>query len=69
MIIKAYLEITMKIKEANRGVAAKVYTDYGFDSIEHANAYLNSDLFKNDVFTGLKPLWDAEPCVKIYTVA
>lgn len=96
MIIKAYLEITMKIKEANRGVAAKVYTDYrepflktidgaltkdllirdedvqvlhGFDSIEHANAYLNSDLFKNDVFTGLKPLWDAEPYVKIYTVA
>lgn len=96
MIIKAYLEITMKIKEANRGVAAKVYTDYrepflktidgaltkdllirdedvqvlhGFDSIEYANAYLNSDLFKNDVFTGLKPLWDAEPCVKIYTVA
>lgn len=95
MIIKAYLEITMKIKEANRGVAAKVYTDYrepflktidgaltkdllirdedvqvlhGFDSIEHANAYLNSDLFKNDVFTGLKPLWDTEPCVKIYTV-
>ena len=42
---------------------------HGFDSAEHANAYLSSELFQNDVFTGLKPLWDDDPCVRIYTVA
>lgn len=96
MKVKAYLEITMKIDDANRPAAAKVYTDYrqpfldtiqgaltkdllirdedvqvlhGFDSAEHAQEYLNSDLFTNDVFVGLKPLWSADPDVKIYTVA
>lgn len=42
---------------------------HGFDSAENAQAYLSSELFKNDVFVGLKPLWDADPEVKIYTVA
>lgn len=42
---------------------------HGFDSAENAQAYLSSELFQNDVFVGLKPLWDAEPEVKIYTVA
>lgn len=42
---------------------------HGFDSAENAQAYLSSELFKNDVFVGLKPLWDADPKVKIYTVA
>lgn len=42
---------------------------HGFNSVEHAKAYLESELFKNDVFTGLKPLWSADPEVKIYTVA
>ena len=96
MNVKAYLEITMKIVEANRPAAAKVYNDYrdpflkqikgaltksllirdedvqvlhGFDSVENAKAYLDSDMFKNDVFVGLKPLWSADPDVKIYTVA
>ena len=96
MKVKSYLEITMKIDEANRPAAAKVYTDYrqpfldtiegaltkdllvrdedvqvlhGFDSAEHAKAYLSSAMFQNDVFVGLKPLWNADPDVKIYTVA
>ena len=96
MNVKAYLEITMKIDEADRPAAAKVYNDYrrpfldtvegaltkdlllrdedvqvlhGFDSVEHAQAYLSSDMFQNDVFVGLKPLWSADPDVKIYTVA
>lgn len=96
MEVKAYLEITMKISNANRGAAGKIYADYrtpflnnipgaltknllirdedvqvlhGFDSVEHAKAYLDSELFKNDVFVGLKPLWDANPDVKIYSVA
>ena len=96
MKVKAYLEITMKIKAANRSAAAKVYTDYrepflniiegaltkdllirnedvqflhGFDSVEHAQAYLTSEMFQNDVFVGLKPLWSADPDIKIYSVA
>lgn len=96
MNVKAYLEITMKIDEANRPAAAQVYNDYrqpfldtiegaltkdllvreedvqvlhGFDSAQHAQAYLSSAMFQNDVFVGLKPLWTAEPDVKIYTVA
>ncbi|MCI5656167.1 MAG: hypothetical protein SOT80_09350 [Candidatus Pseudoruminococcus sp.] len=42
---------------------------HGFDSVENAQAYLSSELFKNDVFVGLQPLWDADPELKIYTVA
>jgi hypothetical protein len=42
---------------------------HGFDSVENAKAYLDSELFKNDVFVGLKPLWSADPDVKIYGVA
>ena len=42
---------------------------HGFDSAEHAKAYLSSAMFQNDVFVGLKPLWNADPDVRIYTVA
>lgn len=42
---------------------------HGFDSVENAKAYLDSEMFKNDVFVGLKPLWSAVPDVKIYSVA
>ncbi|MDD4511418.1 MAG: hypothetical protein PHY23_11000 [Oscillospiraceae bacterium] len=42
---------------------------HGFDSVEHAKAYLTSELFQNDVFVGLKPTWSADPDVRIYTVA
>lgn len=42
---------------------------HGFDTIEHAQAYLSSPLFQNDVFVNLKPLWSSEPEVRIYTVA
>lgn len=42
---------------------------HGFDSVEHAAVYLESEMFRNDVFVGLKPLWSADPEVRIYTVA
>lgn len=42
---------------------------HGFDSVEHAAAYLSSSLFNNDVVKGLKPLWSADPEVRIYTAA
>ncbi len=42
---------------------------HGFDSVEHAQAYLESDLFNDDVAVGLKPTWSADPKVVIYAVA
>ncbi|MCU6497938.1 hypothetical protein LPN04_09050 [Rugamonas sp. A1-17] len=89
----AYLQITLKIANANRAAAAAVYQKYkapfldtiagakskellvrdedvqvlhGFDSVEHANAYLQSALFNADVVGGLKPLLDAAPDVRVY---
>lgn len=41
---------------------------HGFESVEAAQGYLESDLFKNDVATGLSPLWDAPADVRIYPV-
>ncbi len=91
-----YLQITLKIANANRAAAAGVYQKYkapfldtikgaqskellvrdedvqvqhGFDTVENANAYLQSDLFTADVVGGLKPLLDAAPDVRIYSVA
>lgn len=42
---------------------------HGFDSVENAKAYLETEMFKNDVFVGLQPLWSKDPDVKIYAVA
>ena len=42
---------------------------HGFDSVEHARAYLTSELFQKDVVTGLQPLWSEAPDVRIYAVA
>ena len=42
---------------------------HGFDTVDHAKAYLESELFKGSVFPGLSPLWTDDPCVKIYAVA
>lgn len=39
---------------------------HGFDSVDHAQNYLQSDMFKNDVFVGLQPLWKQDPDVRIY---
>ena len=40
---------------------------HGFDSKEHAEAYLKSPLFNNDIVTGLKPYLAAVPDIRIYT--
>ncbi|MDL2225502.1 hypothetical protein LJC20_04820 [Eubacteriales bacterium OttesenSCG-928-M02] len=42
---------------------------HGFESVAHAEAYLSSEMFRDDVFLGLKPLWRGDPDVRIYTVA
>ena len=39
---------------------------HGFADRESAAAYLSSEMFKKDVFTGLQPLWSADPDVRIY---
>jgi hypothetical protein len=39
---------------------------HGFDSTESAKAYLSSAMFQNDVFVGLKDLFESEPDVRIY---
>ena len=42
---------------------------HGFDSVEHAQAYLETPMFTDDVFVGLRPTWDVDPEVRIYAVA
>jgi hypothetical protein len=42
---------------------------HGFDNVDNARAYLKSPLFNEDVVKQLKPLLDADPEVRIYTVA
>jgi len=91
-----YLQITLRIADADRAAAAGIYQKYkgpfldtiagaqskellvrdedvqvlhGFDTQEHAIAYLQSELFTADVVAGLKPLLEAEPDVRIYQAA
>lgn len=42
---------------------------HGFDSLEHAKAYLETDMFNDDVAVGLKPTWSADPDIRFYEVA
>lgn len=41
---------------------------HGFDSMEHAKAYLDSDMFKTKVAPGLQPTWAADPDIRFYEV-
>lgn len=41
---------------------------HGFDSVEHAQAYLKTEMFTNDVAKGLAPTWSADPLISIYPV-
>lgn len=92
----AFLQVTMKVDEADRPAAAEVYRKYlrpfldtvpgatskqllvrdddvqvlhGFDTTEHADGYLSSDLFKADVVGELSSLLAAAPEIRIYQVA
>ncbi len=42
---------------------------HGFDSEENAQAYLSTDIFSSDVVGELKPLLEADPEIRIYSVA
>ena len=42
---------------------------HGFDSEENARAYLTTEIFSNDVVGELKSLLEADPEVRIYSVA
>lgn len=47
---------------------ADVQVLHGFNSVEEAQAYLQTDLFNNDVVVGLQDLLNAEPEVRIYSI-
>jgi hypothetical protein len=42
---------------------------HGFDSIEQANTYIQSELFSADVVAALEPLLAAAPDIRIYQQA
>jgi len=42
---------------------------HGFDTIENAQSYLRSNMFTDDVVSGLKPLLKNDPDIRIYQVA
>ena len=42
---------------------------HGFDSMETAEAYLDSELFTQKVAPELKPTWSEEPDMRFYEVA
>ena len=42
---------------------------HGFETLDQANAYLNSGLFTADVVSALEPLLDAAPDIRIYRQA
>lgn len=48
MEVKAYLEITMKIKNENRASAAKVYTDYRGPFLKEIKGALSKNLLVRD---------------------
>ncbi len=39
---------------------------HGFDTVENAQAYLQSELFNEDIVTKLAPLFASEPTIRIY---
>jgi hypothetical protein len=41
---------------------------HGFETVEQAQAYLNTDLFASDIVDGLTPVLQADPEVRIYAV-
>lgn len=41
---------------------------HGFDTKEHAESYLRSSLFNNDVVTALKPYLMENPDIRIYEI-
>jgi hypothetical protein len=49
--------------------AEDVQVLHGFDTAEHAAAYLKSALFTEDVVAALAPLLAAEPEIRIYSCA
>lgn len=41
---------------------------HGFTNEENANAYLKSEIFKNDVVRELGPFLSADPIIKVYSI-
>ena len=61
--IKGALSKELLIRNENVAVL------HGFNTVTEAENYLTSDLFSNDVVSGLKPFLEDNPVVEIYSVA
>lgn len=74
---KVYTDFRQPFLETIEGALTKellvrdedVQVVHGFDSMEHAKAYLETKMFKDDVVAGLQPTWAGEPDIRFYTVA
>jgi hypothetical protein len=74
---KVYTDYRQPFLDTIRGAMTKellirdedVQVIHGFDSMEHAKAYLDSELFKTKVFPGLQPTWAKDPDIRFYSVA
>lgn len=72
-----YTKYKQPFLETIQGAASKellvrdedVQVLHGFDNVAHAQAYLDSDLFKDDVATELAPFFEADPQIRVYDVA
>mgnify|MGYP000114116075 FL=1 len=74
---KVYTDFRQPFLETIEGALTKellvrdedVQVIHGFDSMEHARAYLETKMFKDDVAVGLQPTWSGAPDIRFYTVA
>ena len=74
--VKVYTDYRQPFLDTIKGARTKellvrdedVQVLHGFDSSESAGAYLATEMFRNDVFVGLQPLWRSDPAGKIYEV-
>ncbi|MEY8392891.1 hypothetical protein D3Z36_15280 [Lachnospiraceae bacterium] len=74
---KVYTDFRQPFLDTVKGALTKallirdedVQVIHGFDSMEHAKAYLDTEMFKDDVVAGLRPTWAAEPDIRFYEAA
>ncbi len=73
---KVYFDYRQPFLETIEGAVSKnllvrdedVQVLHGFDSKEHAAAYLESEMFTKDVVTGLSPYFQSAPEIRIFSV-
>ena len=74
--VKVYTDYRQPFLDTIEGALTKeclirdedVQVIHGFDSLEHAKAYLDTELFTTKVAPGLQPTWAADPDIRFYEV-